>query len=99
MELCAPLDENGILNATHTEWPLFHGIIYGDKTLCTKFSKRLVCSIKHLPLRLSLKIVTSTQIAIEAGVRYDPTLFIDGKPFIEGLVDAQEITTLFKKLQ
>jgi protein-disulfide isomerase len=48
---------------------------------------------------LSLKIVTSTQIAIEAGVRYDPTLFIDGKPFIEGLVDAQEITTLFKKLQ
>jgi hypothetical protein len=98
MELCAPLDENGILNAEHTQWPLFSAVIYGDKTLCTKLSKRLVCSIKHLPLRLSLKIVTSTQAAIEAGVRFDPTLFINGKPFIEGLVAAEEITIVFEKL-
>lgn len=96
MNTCAPLDEETILNDTHPEWPLFEGVIYGDATLSLKLAKRLVCGIKHLPLRLSLKTITDTHAAIESGVAHDPTLFINGKPFIEGLISAEEITEVFK---
>jgi hypothetical protein len=98
MEVCAPLDENGILNAEHTQWPLFDGVIYGDKTLCTKLSKRLVCGVKHLPLRLKLSIITDTQKAIENGIAHDPTLLLSGKPLIEGLVSAEAMTAIFETL-
>ena len=98
MEVCAPLDENGILNATHTKWPLFEGVIYGDKTLCTKLSKRLVCGVKHLPLRLKLSIITDTKKAIENGIAHDPTLLLNGIPLIEGLVSAEEMTAIFETL-
>jgi hypothetical protein len=98
MDVCAPLDENGILNATHTQWPLFEGVIYGDKTLSTKLSKRLVCGVKHLPLRLKLSIITDTEKALNNGITHDPTLLLNGKPLIEGLVSAEEMTAIFETL-
>lgn len=98
METCAEFRPGEILNASHLEWPLLEGMIYGDATLSLKFAKRLVCGVKHLPLRLSLSIITDTVAAIEAGVSHDPTLFINGKPFIEGLVTAETITALIGNL-
>lgn len=98
METCAEFRPGEILNAIHAEWPLLEGIIYGDATLSLKLAKRLVCGVKHLPLRLSLSIITDTVAAIEAGVSHDPTLFINGKPFIEGLVAAETITALIENL-
>lgn len=98
MDVCAPLDENGILNSDHPEWPFFEGVIYGDKTLCAKFSKRLVCGVKHLPIRLKLSIITDTEKALENGIIHDPTLLVNGKPLIEGLVAAEAMTTIFEKL-
>ncbi len=98
METCADLAPGEVLNASHSEWPLFEARIYGDATLCTKLSKRLVCGVKHLPLRLSLKIITDTEAAIEAGATNDPTLFINGKLLIEGLAAAETITALIENL-
>lgn len=98
MEVCAPLDENGIVNADHPHWHLFEGVIYGDKTLCTKLSKRLVCGVKHLPLRLKLSIITDTEKAIEEGITHDPTLLVNGEPLIEGLASAEKITAVFETL-
>lgn len=97
MKTCTPLASGEILNASHEEWPLFEAVIYGDATLCAKLAKRLVCGIRALPLRLRLNTITDTQAAIEAGASHDPTLFINGKPFIEGLVAAEEITKVFEK--
>lgn len=98
METCAELAHGEILNASHPQWPLLEGVIYGDATLSLKLAKRLVCGIKHLPLRLSLKTITNTLTAIEAGVTHDPTLFINGKIFIEGLVAAETLTAAFESL-
>ncbi len=98
METCAELGYGKVLNGSHPKWPLFEGIIYGDATLSLKLAKRLVCGIKHLPLRLSLKTITDTQAAVEAGVTHDPTLFINGKPFIEGLVAAETLTAVFEHI-
>jgi len=97
METCAELSHGEVLNSTHTEWPLLDGIIYGDKTLSLKLAKRLVCGVKHLPLQLRLKMISNTQIAVDIGVLQDPTLFINARPFIEGLVTAEEITALFEQ--
>lgn len=98
MQTCTALAPGEILNSSHPEWPLLVGIIYGDTTLSHKLAKRLVCGVKHLPLRLSIKIITDTEAAIEAGAISDPTLFINGKPFIEGLVAAETLTAAFKIL-
>lgn len=96
METCGKLGQGEILNRSHIEWPLLEGIIYGDATLSLKFAKRLVCGIKHLPLRLRLETITDTYAAINAGVKRDPTLFINGKPLIEGLAAAEEITAVIE---
>lgn len=96
METCAELSPTEILNAAHPEWPLLEGVIYGDATLSLKLAKRLVCGIKHLPLRLRLETITDTYAAINAGVKHDPTLFINGKPLIEGLAAAEEITAVIE---
>lgn len=98
METCAELGHGEILNAAHPQWPLMEGIIYGDAILSLKLAKRLVCGVKHLPLRLRLTTITDTLAAIEAGVTHDPTLFINGKPFIEGLVAAETLTATFESL-
>lgn len=96
MKTCTPLTHGVILNVSQSQWPLIEAVIYGDPTLCAKLAKRLVCGVKHLPLRLRLDTITDTQAAIEAGVSCDPTLFINGKPFMEGLVAAEEITAMFE---
>lgn len=95
MQNCAQLGADETLNALHTEWRLFEVVIYGDALSAQKLAKRLICGVKHLPLRVRISIVTDTQKAIEAGARKDPTLFIDSKPIIEGLVSAETITDTF----
>ncbi|MBD3791479.1 MAG: hypothetical protein IE918_04905 [Campylobacterales bacterium] len=71
---------------------MIEAVIYGDPTLCTKLAKRLVCGVRDLPLRLRLNTVTDTQAAIEAGATHDPSLFINGKLFIGGLVASETMT-------
>jgi len=61
-------------------------------------SKRLSCAIKHLPLRISFSYEYDTSKAVEKGIAKDPTLVLEGKIFLEGLVEAEVITEMFKKL-
>lgn len=96
MQMCTELGHGEILNSSHAEWPLLEGVIYGDAILSLKLAKRLVCGVKHLPLRLRIETITDTHAAIDAGVKRDPTLFINGKPLIEGLVAAEEITAVIE---
>ncbi|MDY0121254.1 MAG: hypothetical protein RBR54_04860 [Sulfurimonas sp.] len=98
MQKCEDLVPGEVLNAMREEWPLFKADLYGDPLLCVKFSRRLMCAIRHLPLRLSLKTTNDTDKAIEAGARKDPTLFVNNNLFIEGLVTAERITVEFTKL-
>ena len=97
MQTCAELKYGEILNASHEEWPLLEGIVFGDATLSLKLSKRLICGVKHLPLRLRLKTVTDTLTAIKLGVTHDPTLFINDKSFVQGLVSAETLTQLMQQ--
>ncbi len=98
IEACHTMDEGEVLNAAKTEYPLFHAVLYGDRVLTAKFSKRLSCAIKHLPLRVAFHYEHDTQKALDAGVRKDPTLVLDGAIFLEGLVAAEEITEAFEAL-
>ncbi len=97
-EACHTMAEGEILNATKTEYPLYEAVLYGDRILTAKFSKRLSCAIKHLPIRVRFRYEYDTIKAIEAGVSKDPTLMVDGKIFLEGLIAAEEITRAFEKL-
>ena len=92
------MQKNEILNAKDEDYPLFSATILGDRVLCAKFSKKVSCAIKHLHLRVRFDFIYDTQKAIEIGVKKDPTLMIDGKIFIEGLLSAEEITKRFEKL-
>ncbi len=96
-KVCHTMDEGEVLNAAKTEYPLFSAVLYGDRVSTAKFSKRLSCAIKHLPLRVAFHYEYDTQKALDAGVRKDPTLVLDGEIFIEGLVAAEEITEAFEK--
>ncbi len=96
-EACHTMAPGEILNADKTEFPLFHAVLYGDKVSTAKFSKRLSCAIKHLPLRVEFRYEHDTLKAIEKGIAKDPTLVLDGEIFLEGLVQAEEITGAFKK--
>jgi hypothetical protein len=95
-ETCRVMHEGEILNEKHSEWPLFDAVIYGSRTECAKFSKRLSCAVKHLPLRVKFSFEYDTVKAIEKGVAKDPTLVIDGKIFMEGLPQAELITEKFQ---
>jgi len=95
---CHTMKEGEILNESHSQYPLYEGILYGDKVSTEKFSKRLSCSIKHLPIRLKFHFEYNTLKAIENGVTKDPTLVLNGKIFLEGLVQAEDITKAFEKL-
>ena len=95
---CHTMQEGEILNESHPEYPLFVGALYGDRVSTAKFSKRLSCSIKHLPLRLKFHFEYDTLKAVENGVTKDPTLVLEGKIFLEGLVQAEDITKAFEKL-
>ncbi len=97
-EACHTMDEGEVLNAAKTEYPLFHAVLYGDRVSTAKFSKRLSCAIKHLPLRVAFHYEHNTQKALDAGVRKDPTLVLDGEIFLEGLVAAETITEAFEVL-
>ncbi|HHE07683.1 MAG TPA: hypothetical protein ENL01_02035 [Chlorobaculum parvum] len=97
-EACHTMKEGEVLNAHKSEYPLFHAVLYGDKISTAKFSKRLSCAIKHLPLRVKFTYEHDTLKAIEKGVRTDPTLVLDGEIFLEGLVQAETITEAFEKL-
>ncbi len=97
-EACHMMDEGEILNASKMEYPLFHAVLYGDRVSTAKFSKRLSCAIKHLPLRVAFHYEYDTQKALDAGVRKDPTLMLDGKIFLEGLIAAEAVTEAFEQL-
>ena len=97
-EVCRTMNNGEILNTDKTNHPLFQAVLYGDRTLSAKFSKRLSCSIKHLPLRVQFIYEYSSQKAIEKGVTKDPTLVLDGAIFIQGLVQAEEMTKKFQEL-
>ncbi len=96
-DACHTMAPGEILNADKSEYPLFHAVLYGDKVSTAKFSKRLACAIKHLPLRVAFAYEHDTLKAIEKGIAKDPTLVLDGEIFLEGLVQAEEITRAFEK--
>jgi len=96
-ETCHIMNEGEILNKTNLEHPLYHGIIYGDKISSAKLSKRVSCSVKHMPLRLEFSFEYDTLKAIENGITKDPTFVLDGEIFLEGLVQAEEITKAFER--
>ena len=98
MDVCRVMKEGEILNEGHIEYPLFNAVIYGSRVECAKFSKRLSCAIKYLPVRVKFSFEYDTLKAIEKGIAKDPTLVLDGKIFIEGLVQSEEITKKFEKL-
>jgi len=94
---CHVMEEGEILNPQLDELPLHEAVLYGDRVLSAKFSKRLSCAIKHLPIRVRFRYEYSTEAAIEAGIAKDPTLVLDGKIFLEGLVPAEEIGKTFEQ--
>ena len=96
--VCHEIENGEILNKEHREYPLYHAIIYGDKILTAKFSKRLSCAIKQLPMRVEFIYEHNIQKALDAGVSKDPTLILNGKIFIEGLPQAEAMTTKFQEL-
>jgi len=95
---CHTMANGEILNAGHLEYPLFEGVLYGDKTRTAKLSKRLSCAIRHLPLRIRFTYEYNTLKALEKGIAKDPTFILDGKIFLEGLIDSEEITKKFEQL-
>ena len=96
-EVCHTMQDGEVLNAEKTAYPLFEAVLYGDKVATAKFSKRLSCAIKHLPLRVRFHYEYDTMKAVERGITHDPTLVLDGAIFLEGLVQAEEITEAFRK--
>ncbi len=97
-EYCYALPEGEVLHAEHPEWPLFTVTIHGSDTERIKLSKRLVCAVKHLPLRLQIHYEKDPLKSIKEGVAKDPTLTYEGKILLEGLVSAEEITQTFERL-
>jgi len=95
---CYPLAEGEILHAEHKSWPLFRVTIHGSDIERIKLSKRLSCAIKHLPLRLQVHYEKDTMKSIQEGIAKDPTLTLNGKILLEGLVSAEEITKTFENL-
>jgi len=96
---CAPLAEGEILNGAHSEWPLFEVTIHGSARERLKLSKRLLCAVKHLPLRLHIRYEKSTEKSVEYGVAKDPTLEMGGRFLAEGLVSAEELEARFQALR
>jgi len=94
---CHEMAEGEVLNEHLRHMPLHTCKIYGDRVLSAKLSKRLSCAIKHLPIRLQFNYNYNTQEAIELGISKDPTLVLDGRIFIEGLIQAEDITRRFEE--
>jgi len=97
-EVCREIRAGEVLNASHAEYPLYEAVIYGSRLDCAKFSKRLSCAIKHLPIRVRFSYEHNSEKALEKGITKDPTLVLDGAIFLEGLTQAEDITKAFEKL-
>ena len=98
LEYCYPLKKKEILNDAHPEYPLFAVTIHGSDDERVKLSKRLVCAVKHLPLRLGITYEKDTRKSLESGVTKDPTLLWDDQFLAVGLISAEELTEIFEKL-
>jgi len=98
LEYCYPLKEGEILNDDHPEYPLFAVTIHGSDRERVKLSKRLVCAVKHLPLRLTICYEKDAEKSIALGVRKAPTLMLDQTILAEGLVSAEKLTEIFEGL-
>jgi hypothetical protein len=92
---CALPHAGDILNADHSEWPLLQGTLYGTVNETAKLAKRIKCGLGTTPIRLRLTFETDALKAAEAGVAKDPTLQINGKNIIEGLVQTETIPQYF----
>lgn len=97
-EYCYPLGEGEILNENYETYPLFEVVIYGGKTTSMKLAKRLVCSLKHLPIRLKIHYENDIEKSIEAGALKDPALKWNEKFLTQGLVSAEELAEIFTKM-
>lgn len=95
-EACHVMAQGEILNPDKTDSPLLEAVLYGDKVSTAKLSKRLSCAIRHLPLRVKFGYEYDTQKALDAGIRTDPTLTLEGKIFLEGMLQAEKITEAFE---
>ena len=98
LEYCYPLKEGETLNDDHPEYPLFAVTIHGSDRERVKLSKRLVCALKHLPLRLQIRYEKDAEKSIALGVRKDPTLMLGEEMLAEGLVSAETLTEIFETL-
>ena len=97
MNTCHNMHNGEILN-NESDFSFYKVILYGDKTECAKFSKRVGCAIKHLPVKVQFFFEYNTKKAVEKGIKKSPTLLLNGNIFIEGLIQAEEITKLFENL-
>ena len=75
-EACHEMVTGEILNAAHGEYPLYKAVLYGDRILTAKFSKRLSCAIKHLPLRLVFSCEYDVAKAMEKGVQKTQAFYL-----------------------
>ena len=97
-DACHEMADGEILNSHLSDLPLHKCTIYGDRVLSAKLSKRLSCAIKHLPIRLQFNYNRNIEDAVSLGITKDPTLILDGKIFIEGLIQAEDITRRFEEM-
>ena len=97
-DYCYALNEGEILNEGHNEWPLFKLLICGSKIETLKISKRIMCTLKHMPLRLQVFYEHDTQICLQKGGGGDPSVFLGNKLLFEGLIQAEDIKAIFEKL-
>ena len=97
-EACHEMRAGEILNSSSVEYPLYKAVLFGDKINCAKLSKRLSCAIKHLPIRVEFSFEYDTQKTVDRGITKDPTLTLNGNIFIEGLIQAEDITVIFEEL-
>lgn len=95
---CALPHAGEILHSDHPEWPLLQGTLYGTVNETAKLAKRIKCGLGITPIRLQLTYETDALKAAEAGVVKDPTLQINGKNIIEGLVQTETIPQYFTPL-
>ena len=95
---CHTMQPGKILNAEYTIYPLYDAVLYGNTIDTEKFSKRLSCAIRHLPIRVKFSYEYDIQKAVENGIAKDPSLILNGEIFIEGLVQAEEISKRFETL-
>ncbi len=95
---CHSLEKDEILNEKNSDFPLYELYVYGSKLECLKISKRIMCSVKHLPIRVKVHYIYDTQKAVEKGVAKDPSIILNGNIIIEGLISAENIEKIFLSL-